>query len=394
MSLDKLIRGGLIISGLLGSTAFFVACKGGDAAKEAQAKANQVKPYNVIKLDRQSVTLFADYPATLQGIQDIDIRPKIDGYIEKVMVDEGDAVRAGQVLFTINNPQFAQDVNNTRAAIASAEAAVANAKLQVKKTKPLVDQDIISPYEYESAQLNLKAQEAALAQARAVYNNSKINQGYTTVSSPVNGFVGTIPYRVGSYVNASALPLTTVSDISRVYAYFSMNEKQQMSFFINTPGATIEQKLQQMPAVTLLLSNSEEYPQKGKLESISGQVNSQTGSFNVRATFPNEQKLLRSGSSAVVRIPTYVENAIIIPQKATTELQDKRLAYIVADSNKVKAVPIKVREVPGGRYFVVDEGLKETDQLIVEGIGLLTEGTPIKPTLIPADSAMKGFEKK
>ncbi|OJV52215.1 MAG: efflux transporter periplasmic adaptor subunit [Bacteroidetes bacterium 43-16] len=394
MSLDKLVRGGLIISGLIGSTAFFVACKGDNAAKEAQAKANQVKPYNVISLERQSVTLFADYPATLQGIRDIDIRPKIDGYIEKVFVDEGQSVSAGQVLFTINNPQYAQDVNNTRAAIASAEAAVATARLQVKKTKPLVDQDIISPYEYESAELNLKAKEAALTQARAVYNNSKINQGYTTVTSPVSGLVGTIPYRIGSYVNASALPLTTVSDISRVYAYFSMNEKQQLSFYINTPGATVEQKLKQMPAVSLLLSNTEEYPAKGKLESISGQANTQTGSYNVRATFPNDQRLLRSGSSAVVRIPTYVDKAIIIPQKATTELQDKRLAYIVADSNKVKAVPIKVREVPGGKFFVVDEGLKESDQLIVEGVGLLTEGTVIKPTLIPADSALKAFDKK
>ncbi len=149
-----------------------------------------------------------------------------------------------------------------------------------------------------------------------------------------------------------------------------------------------------MPAVSLLLSNSEEYPEKGKLESISGQANAQTGSFNVRASFANAQGLLRSGSSATVRIPTFVSNAIIIPQKATTELQDKRLAYIVADSNKVKAVPIKVREVPGGQFFVVDEGLSVDDKLIVEGIGIITEGTVIKPTLIPVDSAMKAFQKK
>jgi membrane fusion protein (multidrug efflux system) len=373
---------------------FFYACGSNDKAGQNQGP-HEPKAYKVVELAKQSTELFTDFPAKLQGIQDIDIRPKIDGYIEKVMVDEGQAVRAGQVLFTINNPQFAQDANNTRAAIASAEAAVATAQLQVQKTKPLVDQDIISPYELETAKLNLKAKEAALAQARAVYKNSQTNLAYTTVTSPVNGLVGTIPYRVGSYVNAATqMPLTTVSDVSKVYAYFSMNEKQQLDFYINTPGASTQQKLKELPAVQLILSNGETYSEKGKVESISGQVNAQTGSFNVRATFSNAQGLLRSGNSATVRIPTYVSNAIIIPQKATTELQDKRLAYVVADSNKVKAVPIKVRPVPGGKYFVVDEGLNESDKLIVEGIGILTEGTVIKPTLIPVDSAINAFERR
>lgn len=393
MNTRKLINGSLIITGLVAMPLLFTACSG--KTNEQKGSDQGPKPYNVVQLEKTSVTLHADYPAKLQGVQDIDIRPKIDGYIEKVYVDEGQAVRAGQVLFSINNPQFAQDVNNTRAAIASAEAAVATAQLQVQKTQPLVDQNIISPYELETAKLNLRAREAALAQAKAVYYNSQTNLGYTTVSSPVNGLVGTIPYRVGSYVNASTpMPLTTVSDVSKIYAYFSMNEKQQLDFYVNTPGTSTQQKLKELPAVSLLLSNSEEYPEKGKLESISGQANTQTGSFNVRASFSNAQGLLRSGSSATVRIPTFVSNAIIVPQKATTELQDKRLAYIVGDSNKVKAVPIKVREVPGGQFFVVDEGLTESDKLIVEGIGIITEGTVIKPTLIPMDSAMKAFQKK
>lgn len=391
MSIHKLFKGSLIISGLLALPMLFTACSG----EKTEQKNEAVKAYNVVHLERRSVTLHADHPAKLQGMQDIDIRPKIDGYIEKVYVDEGQAVRVGQVLFRINNPQFAQDVNNSRAAITSAEAAVASAKLQVQKTKPLVDQDIISPYELETAKLNLKAQEAALSQARAVYNNSQTNLGYVTITSPVNGLVGTIPYRVGSYVSAAIpMPLTTVSDISKVYAYFSMNEKQQLDFYTNTPGASTAQKLREMPAVSLILSNDEPYSEKGKLESISGQANAQTGSFNVRAAFSNAQQLLRSGSSATVRIPTFVRDAIIIPQKATAELQDKRLAYIVGDSNKVKAVPIKVREVPGGQFFVVDEGLNENDQLIIEGIGILTEGTVIKPTPVPVDSAMKVFQQK
>lgn len=375
----------------IGISALMVAsCK----TEKGGPQAPKVQPYKVVTLERSSTTLYSEYPAKLQGIQDIDIRPKIDGYIEKVMVDEGQEVKTGQVLFTINNPQYGQDVNNMKAAISSAEAAVATARLQVKKTRPLVDQGIISAYELETAELNLSAREAALAQAKAMYNNAQTNLGYTRVTSPVNGVVGLLPYRVGSYVNsATAQPLTTVSDISKMYVYFSMNEKQQLTFSEQTEGNTFQAKIQQLPAVTLVLSTGEVYGEAGKVETFSGQVNVQTGAFNVRAGFPNPGRILRSGSSATVRIPVHVSDAILIPQSATTELQNKRLAYIVADSNKVKAVPVQVRPVPGGQFFVVDSGLSAKDRLIVEGIGILTEGTVIDPQLIPMDS-VKTLNKK
>lgn len=385
MQINKLMLPLLIISTI--ASTVLVSC-GGKDEKAAQQKKDAV-PYKVISLQRSNATLYAEYPATLQGIQDIDIRPKIDGYIDKVHIDEGAEVRAGQVLFTINNPQYAQDVNNANAAIASAEAAVEAAKLQVRKTKPLVEQGIISAFELENAQLSLKAQEANLAQRKAAYNNAKINQGYTTVTSPVNGILGTLPYRIGSYVNsATAQPLTTVSDISKVYAYFSINEKQQLSFIGQNEGGSFQDKINQIPPVSLVLSNGELYQETGKVQTFSGQVNSTTGSFNVRAIFPNTNRILRSGSSASVRIPTQVNNAIIIPQFATTEMQDKRMAYVVGEENKVKAVVIKVRAIPGGQYFVVDEGLTEKDQLIIEGIGIITDGMPILPQPTNADSVI------
>lgn len=390
MKLTSIVKSTALFLTVLGSVNLLSSCGGGKDKSKSQAGAKQPQPYNVISLQNSSTTLYAEYPAKLEGVMDIDIRPKIDGYIEKIYVDEGQPVRVGQILFKINNPQFAQDVNSTTAMIASAEAAVASAKLQVEKTKPLVTQGIISHYELESAQLNLKAQQANLAQARATNNNSKINLNYTTVTSPVNGVVGTLPYRIGSYVNsATAEPLTTISDISKIYAYFSINEKQQLAFAENAPGKTFQDKIKQMPAISLILSNGNEYDEKGKIETVSGQINSQTGSFNVRAGFKNDKNLLRSGSSASIKIPTYVNNVILIPQKATTELQNKRLAYIVSDSNTVKAVEIQVREVPGGQYYVVDNGLKENDKLIVEGIGILTEGTKIQPKLVAADSVLK-----
>lgn len=350
--------------------------------KQQEAPPKPIGTYKVILLEKKNTTLLAEYPASLEGIMDIDIRPKIDGYIEQILVDEGQEVKKGDVLFRISNPQFSQDMQGLAAAVAAAESAVSTAELQVQKTKPLVDQGIISAFELKNVELALQARKADLLRAKAQYSNAVTNVGYTTIKSPVNGMIGTIPYRIGSYVNsATAQPLTRVSDISTIYAYFSISEKQQLDIVAEIEGKTFQEKIGKIPMVNLVLSNGKVYAQQGKIETFSGQVNIQTGAFNVRASFPNTDKLLRSGNSATIQIPAHLENVIIIPQKATVELQDKRMAYILVD-NKVKAVPVKVRSVPGGKFFVVDEGLSEKDQLIIEGIGILTEGTEIKADFV------------
>lgn len=350
--------------------------------KQQEAPPKPIGTYKVVTLEKTNTTLLAEYPATLEGIMDIDIRPKIDGYIDQILVDEGQEVKKGQLLFRISNPQFSLDMQGLAASVAAAESAVATAELQVQKTKPLVDQGIISAFELKNVELALQARKADLQRAKAQYSNAVTNVGYTSIKSPVDGIVGTIPYRLGSYVNsATAQPLTRVSDISTIFAYFSIGEKQQMDIFSEIEGKTFQEKITKIPNVSLVLSNGKQYAQEGKIQTFSGQVSTQTGAFNVRASFPNEEKLLRSGNSATVQIPTHLENVILIPQKATVEMQDKRLAYIFVDG-KVTAVPVKVRAVPGGKFYVVDEGLTENDQLIIEGIGILTEGTQIKADFI------------
>lgn len=357
--------------------------------KQQEGPPKPVGTYKVISLEKTNTTLLAEYPASLEGMMDIDIRPKIDGYIEQILVDEGQEVKKGDVLFRISNPQFSQDMQGLAAAVAAAESAVSTAELQVQKTKPLVDQGIISAFELKNVELALQARKADLLRAKAQYSNAVTNVGYTTIKSPVSGMVGTIPYRIGSYVNsATAQPLTRVSDISTIYAYFSISEKQQLDIVAEIEGKTFQEKIAKIPLVNLVLSNGKPYPQQGKIETFSGQVNTQTGAFNVRASFPNVDKLLRSGNSATIQVPAHLENVLIIPQKATVELQDKRMAYILAD-NKVKAVPVKVRAVPGGKFFVVDEGLSENDQLIIEGIGILTEGTEIKADFVKFSELLK-----
>lgn len=373
-----------LVSSFIPAACLFFLASCGNKAGQQQAADMPPPAYPVFKVISQTSTIKTDYPATLQGEQNIEIRPKIDGYIEKIYVDEGAVVKKGQMLFRINAPQYQQTVNNAAAAITSAEADVSAAELQVKKVKPLVEQDIVSKYELESAEYTLQARKAALLQARANLANAKINLGYADVTSPVNGVVGTIPYRLGSLVSSTTtMPLTTVSSISNVFAYFSMNEKQLLDFSREYKGNTLEAKLKQLPAVTLMLADGSEYPEKGRVETVAGQLNTETGSASFRAVFPNPAGLLRSGASAVIEIPVTINDAIIIPQRSTYELQGKRFVYLVNDSNKVISTEIEVMSVAAGQYFVVTGGLKPGNTVVYESTSSLQDSTVIKPDMQP-----------
>ncbi|AQW95679.1 efflux RND transporter periplasmic adaptor subunit [Elizabethkingia anophelis] len=357
-----------------------VSCGKGDPKAAAAQQQQKPQPYQFITVEQGPATVYEEFPARLQGKQNIEIRPKIDGFIEDIYVDEGAYVKQGQALFRIRNPQYEQQVRVAEAAIRSAQADVATAQMQVTKTKPLVDKDIISKYELQAAQLALQAKQANLAQAQANLTNARVNEGYTMISSPVTGYVGTLPYRHGSYVNSTTQePLTTVSNIGSIYAYFSANEKEVLEFLKHATGGTITEKLKNAPNVSLVLSDGSEYKEKGRIESMSGQVDPQTGSFMMRATFPNENGLIRSGYSATLKLPTYLEKVIIIPQKATYEMQGKTFTYVVGADNKVKSTEVKVVRLPDGVSYAVESGLKAGDKVVVEGVGILKDGTEIVP---------------
>lgn len=364
---------GIIAVGLLS------ACGGG---KQEQGSGKRIGTYKVLELETTNATLIAEYPASLEGIKDIDIRPKIDGYIDEVLVDEGQTVKKGQLLFRISNPQYSQDMKSLQASVAAAESAVDAAELQVTKTRPLSEKGIVSAFELQNAEINLKTKESDLENAKARYLNTVTNVGYTQVKSPVDGVVGAIPYRIGSYVNsATAQPLTRVSDISVIQAYFSIGEKQQLNLMADLEGTTFEEKINHLPEVNLILSNGRKYEELGKIKSFSGLINPKTGAFSVRADFPNASGMLRSGGSAIVQIPQVVENAILIPQKASFELQDKRMVYLLKEG-VVTASSISVRSVPGGKFFIVDEGLTKGDKILIEGVGILSEGAEINPEFV------------
>jgi membrane fusion protein (multidrug efflux system) len=362
------------------AVAFIIASCGNKNDKSAQAGgAPQVKEYKTLILETKSATLNTDFPASIQGQQNIEIRPRVEGYIDKIFVDEGAVVKAGQPLFKISAPEYEQQVRTATASIKSAQADLSAAKLAVNKVKPLVEKGIISKYDLESAQYTYESALASVAQANAALVNAKTNLGYTTVTSPVNGVVGSIPFRLGSLVSSNTTePLTTVSSIGNVFAYFAMNEKALLTFTKSASGTSLADKIKQLPAVSLLLSDGSIYPEKGRIETVNGLINTETGSVNIRARFPNPKGIIRSGSSTTVRIPNEVKDVILIPQSATFELQDKIFAVTVGKDGKTKNVAITKLETPAGNYYVVTEGLKAGDQIVLEGVASLKDGSEIK----------------
>ncbi|WP_281232989.1 efflux RND transporter periplasmic adaptor subunit [Flavobacterium gelatinilyticum] len=364
---------------ILAASLIIASCGKNDKSAQAGG-APQIKEYKTVTLQTKSATLNSDFPASIQGQQNIDIRPRVEGYIEKIFVDEGAVVKAGQPLFKISAPEYEQQVRTATASIKSAQADLSAAKLAVNKVKPLVEKGIISKYDLESAQYTYESAVASLAQANAALVNAKTNLGYTTVTSPVNGVVGSIPFRLGSLVSSNtADALTTVSSIGNVYAYFAMNEKMLLNFTQNNnTGASLTQKIKSLPAVSLLLSDGSAYDEKGHIETVNGLINTETGSVNVRARFPNPKGIIRSGSSTTVRIPNEVKDAIIVPQSATFELQDKIFAVVLGKDGKTKNASIKVLDNSAGNYYVVTSGLQAGDEIVLEGVASLKEGTEIK----------------
>ncbi|MXO04716.1 efflux RND transporter periplasmic adaptor subunit [Flavobacterium sp. HBTb2-11-1] len=362
---------------ILAASLIIASCGKNDKSAQAGG-APQIKEYKTVTLQPESATLNSDFPASIQGQQNIEIRPRVEGYIDKIFVDEGAVVKAGQPLFKISAPEYEQQVRTATASIKSAQAEVSSAKLAVNKVKPLVEKGIISKYDLESAQYTYESAMASLAQANAALVNAKVNLGYTTVTSPVNGVVGSIPFRLGSLVSSNtAEPLTTVSSIGNVYAYFAMNEKVLLNF-TKDAGGSLNQKIKSMPEVSLVLSDGSTYDQKGKIETVNGLINTETGTVNFRARFPNPKGVIRSGSSTTVQIPNFVKDAIIIPQSATFELQDKMFAVVVGKDKKTRNANITVLDNSAGNYYVVTSGLKPGDEIVLEGVASLKEGTEIK----------------
>ena len=316
-----------------------------------------------------------NYSATIRGREDIAIYPQVSGTIFELCVNEGQTVSKGQPLFIIDQVPYKAALQTAEANVAAAKAGVATAQLTYDSKKELYAKNVVSQYDLLTAENTLLTAKAQLAQAEAQRVNAANNLSYTVVKAPANGVVGTLPYRVGALVSASIpQPLTTVSDNSDVYVYFSMTENQLLN--LTRQYGSIANTLKNMPDVQLVLNDGSVYDRTGRIESISGVIDTSTGSVQLRAVFPNADGLLHSGGAGSVIVPNIHKDCVVVPQVATFELQNKVYVYKVEDGKAASSM-IDVEKINNGREYIVKSGLTPGDVIVAEGVGLLREGTPI-----------------
>ena len=342
--------------------------------KEAATKSDTY--HETLEVSLSDRTLSTGYSAAISGVQTVEIRPQVSGMITEIMIEEGESVRKGQVLFVIDQTPYKAAHQIATANVKSAEAALSTAELIYQSNKNLFEQDVVSEFDLMTAQNNLTEAEAKLALCKAEEINASNNLSYTEVRSPVNGVASMIPYRVGALVSSSiAQPLVTVSDDSKVYAYFSMAENQMLDL-VQQYGS-LKEAIKQMPEVELIMSNGQKYEHTGKINAISGTISEHTGAVSLRAVFDNRNHLLRNGGSGTIVIPVTINDCIVIPQAATYELQDRIFVYKVVDG-KASATEIHVAPQNNGTEYIVTSGLEVGDTIVAEGAGLIREGATIR----------------
>lgn len=362
----------------LGILLLFSSCGDDKSAQQAQM-AQQAPTLPVVSIPTKTVTAFTTYPASIEGIVNSQVNAKISGYITDVLVDEGQKVRKGQTLFRLETQTLSQDA-------AAARANVNAAQVEVDKLKPLVEKNIISNVQLETAK-------AKLQQAKSGYNSIAANIDYGNIKSPVDGYVGSINLRKGALVSPSSqVPMTTVSDISKVYAYFSMNEKEYLDFIQNAEGKDIEEKIKKLPKVQLLLANGSLYEEEGTIETINSQVNANTGSISFRAVFDNPSRILTNGNSGKIKIPKVYTDAVVVPQEATYEQQGSIYVYKVGEDGMATTTKIETTAEVGNLY-VVASGLQKGDKIVAKGANKLRGNSKINPQEMPFDSIAKPIEK-
>lgn len=387
--------------------------------KKEEVKQDGPKEVPVVAVQVKNVTGYSSFPASIQGRVNNDVRAKIQGYITQVLVDEGQYVVKGQPLFRLETNTLNETADAAKAGIGAAQSGVTAAKanvsaaqanvnaaqVEVNKLVPLVQKNIISSVQLETAKANLARAQAQLSQARAAqqqasasvsqaaatYKGVQANINYSVIRAPISGVIGKLPLKVGSLVGPNdPLPLTTVSDTSAVFAYFSMNEKEYLNFLEDSVGATVPEKLRNMPMVELELVNGSKYPEKGKIEAVTGQIDPQTGTIQFRVSFPNGSKLLSNGNSGTIKFPKQYDQALVVPESSTFEQQGLVYVYRV-EKDTAQNVMIGVTDRVNNMVIVKD-GISKGDKIVAQGVGTLKPGTAVKSKPVNFDEIVNAIK--
>ena len=354
----------------LGLALGLMACENSSGKDNAAEETTGTFP--VIDVKTQTITDYTAFPANIEGTVNASVRAKVSGYVTEVLVDEGEEVKKGQLLFKLETESLTQDAE-------AGQAEVEAAQVEVDKLIPLVEKDIISDVQLQTAK-------AQLAQAKSRYNSITANIGYANIKSPVNGTVGAINFRSGSLVSPSdSEPLTTVSQTEEVYAFFGMNESDYYSFLEETEGDSRKEKLENFPEVKLTIAGGREYKHEGKIETVNSQVDHQTGTVNFRATFPNPEGLLANGNTGKIQIPKIYEDVLVIPAKSTYEAQGRNYTFKLTEGDTVKNTLVET-EAKVGEILIIKSGLSKGDRIVAEGVSKLEDKTRITPKEVAFDS--------
>ncbi len=355
---------------------FLALSCGGEKTQEA-GQGQQILSFPVIQVQTRNITTYDSYPASLQGDVSSEVRPKTSGYIQDVLVKEGQQVKRGQILFQLETQSLSQDAG-------AAKANMNVAQVEVDKLKPLVEKDIISGVQLETAK-------AQLEQAKSNYQSIRANIDYANVRSPIDGVVGSINFRKGTLASTQTqLPLTRVSSIETVYAYFSLNEKNFITFIKSAEGKDIQTKIKNLPKVKLIIATGEEYEKEGVIETIAGDIDPQSGTVSFRARFDNTEGILRNGGSGTIKVPRTYSDALVVPALSTYEKQGITFVYKVQGDTLVpSAIQIATES---GKLYVVDTGVEKGDTILAKGLGKVRPGTQIKPMPTAMDSILNSFD--
>lgn len=359
-------------------TASLTACGGGGSMPKF---GNNEFPVETVGVN--SASLQSTYPATIKGIQDVEVRPKVSGFITRVYVHEGQVVKAGQPLFSIDSETYQAAVRQAQASVNTARAQLNTARLTYENNKKLFDKKVIGQYELSTAQNTYATAQASLAQTMAALASAKETLSWCMVKSPAAGVIGSLPYKAGALVSASSVdPLTTVSDVSTVEVFFSMSENDILG--LTKTAGSVTAALKDLPEVKLQLVDGSLYNHPGKVVKMSGVINSSTGAYSLIAHFANPERLLKSGGAGQIIIPRTDNHAIVIPQEATVSVQDKLFVYKVGKNNKVYYTEIKVNPQNDGNTYIVTSGLSVGDRIVVKGLTKLSDKMKIKPVTLAA----------
>jgi len=359
--------------------------RGNDGAGARQAPSLPVMP-----VERTSTVVPREYSAILEGVVSVEIRPQTEGTLQEIAVDEGDYVRRGQLLFAIDERVYREELRSAEAQRNAARAALAVAEIEVEKLGPLVKNKVVSPIQMKEAVARRRSAKADVEQASAALEKARINLGYTRITAPVDGYIGDIPFRLGSLVSKNQSDaLTTLTDVSRIRAYFSMSEVDFVKFKQRFTGASIEEKLASVPPVSLVLADGSRYVRQGRIDAVNGQFDRSTASVMFRATFPNDDGLLREGNTGKVLLSYRYDNVFRVPQSATMDLQDRVFVMKVAEDSTVARAPVSVLGKSGTDYLISD-GLENGDRIVLSGMGRLQDGMRIAPRLPAEEHADDG----